>query len=151
MNAHSTCSIVFRWSSLPYFVAAYPPPCVCLGSCALQVAAPLHHPDTFPRPIKVYVSTLAAEKPGPVGGDRAVYEPAIYRDVDPDTGRATIIAIGTPSIAQLQSVITSAASQLMLTGGYRGKIGGGKRVQMAFAYQQECKLGGASLVCACTG
>ncbi len=96
-------------------------PLVALYFRNLLHRTPLYAPEAFPRTLTVYAATLAGEG---VAAARAGGSPYTVMDVDPQTARGTVLAVGNVPLTALGDAVVAAAGQLALVGGYRHVPGG---------------------------
>jgi hypothetical protein len=95
---------------------------VALFFRSLLQRTPLYAPEVFPRNITVLAATLA--RPEGVAAARGKAGPFTVVDVDPQTSKGTVIAVGDVPLASIASAVAVAAGQLMSLGGYRSIPGG---------------------------
>jgi len=95
---------------------------VALFFRSLLQRTPLYSPEVFPRNITVLAATLAT--PEGVAAARGMSKPFTVVDVDPQTSKGTVIAVGDVPLASIANAVAAAAGQLMSLGGYRSIPGG---------------------------
>lgn len=82
-------------------------------------SVPLKDPQTFPRPLTVYIATKHN------GGTYSV------SDFDPEAARGVVAVSGSPGFEAVRKQVEHVAAQMVADGGYQGQRGGGVRVKIA--------------------